>query len=80
MNMEAYNNNNNNKPWNQWTDRIFQNNGFSKGTPARRKKTDVHRFSSLADLQNACAYYGCKLIENGNQYVILPIGQISIVS
>lgn len=65
--------------WNNWTDRIFSNQGFGQGKPARRMKVYVHKFSSLDQLKAACAHYDCALIENGNQYVILPDSNVNVL-
>lgn len=65
---------------NAWTQQIFEAKGFrEEGKPVRRKVSSVKRYSSEDELKAACEKYGAALLKNGDQYVILPNPDVTIL-
>jgi hypothetical protein len=55
----------------KWLEQIFEAKIVKKEGIVRRKKSDVHYYSSLEELLEYVQENGWHLIETGNQYVVL---------
>lgn len=55
----------------KWLEQIFEAKIVKKEGIVRRKKSDVHYYSSLDELLEYVQENGWHLIETGNQYVVL---------
>ncbi len=54
-----------------WTQRIFDSKIAKRGGLARRKISNIEKYSSRENLKSECKKRGFHIVENGDQWVII---------